>query len=470
MKKYAISYLRCSTDMQDYSIEDQKSAILKWAKQNGYIIIKWYIDDGISGGSALKRPDFMRMVAEFPDIDFEAVLIWDSYRFSRNMIELLTYKQLFREAGKQVIAITEPILDPDSDAQLYLDALNGVTGEMYIRKVSKDVCRNRIAQAEAGVYIGSPAFGYEKKPWNKDYTIVEEEAKWVRYIFRATADGATRHEVVAVLRENEVRNHRGNYIDARGLWRILTNPIYKGYFSTDIKNVKIENKKALNVKPIIEEELWDKVNAIIDDNRAKKRPYQKPLHTRKHWLSGHVYCAKCGCGYTYAQRSDLIHPRFQCKGYSKGLNCYTSIYVYTVEELVLDKLEEIYNAPVSEYERFVTVPAPKITIDYDNEISKVKAQLTRAKKAYLTEIDTLEEYKENKAKLTAQLELLEEKKNATAAPAKINQKQFQAKIMNAITVLRSEASLEEKEAVADALIDRVTVDTSRRTLELYFFA
>jgi predicted nucleic acid-binding Zn-ribbon protein len=141
-----------------------------------------------------------------------------------------------------------------------------------------------------------------------------------------------------------------------------------------------------------------------------------------------------------------------------------------VEKLVLDKLQEIYDAPFDEYESFITVPAPKIAVDYDNEISKVKAQLTRAKKAYLAEIDSIEEYKESKSRLTAQLELLEEKKNAASGPVKINQKQLQNKIMNALTVLRSDAPLEEKQAVSDALIDRVIIDTASRTLEVHFFA
>jgi hypothetical protein len=314
-----------------------------------------------------------------------------------------------------------------------------------------------------------PPFGYEKKPWNKEYTIVEDEAESLRYIFHSVADGVTRHEILATLRQNEVKTHKGNYFEARTLLRLLKNPIYKGYFSTDIKGVKIENKKAANVPPIIDEELWDTVNAIIDNNRQRLRPHKQPPHVRKHWLSGHSYCAKCGSVYVYSTHSNN-KPRLQCKGYQKGIRCYTSIKVCIVEKLVLDKLQEIYDAPFDEYESFITVPAPKVAIDYDNEISKVKAQLTRAKKAYLAEIDTIEEYKENKSKLTAQLELLEEKKNAASGPVKINQKQLQNKIANALTVLRSNASLEEKQAVSDALIDRVIIDTSSHTLELHFFA
>lgn len=39
--------------------------------------------------------------------EVKALLIWDSYRFVRNMVEFLTYKQMIRQHGIAVIAISE---------------------------------------------------------------------------------------------------------------------------------------------------------------------------------------------------------------------------------------------------------------------------------------------------------------------------------------------------------------------------
>ncbi len=60
MKKSAI-YLRCSTDMQEQSIPDQRKAIHEYAKANGYEIVKEYINEGISGTETEKRIAFKRM-------------------------------------------------------------------------------------------------------------------------------------------------------------------------------------------------------------------------------------------------------------------------------------------------------------------------------------------------------------------------------------------------------------------------
>ena len=66
MKKIAACYIRVSTDDQvEYSPQSQLKEIRKYAEQNDYYIPDEYIftDEGISGRSATKRPEFNRMIA-----------------------------------------------------------------------------------------------------------------------------------------------------------------------------------------------------------------------------------------------------------------------------------------------------------------------------------------------------------------------------------------------------------------------
>jgi DNA invertase Pin-like site-specific DNA recombinase len=79
------------------------------ASRNKYKIIRSYCDDGISGHYAAKRPNFLSMIEDISAEKYEvkALLIWDSYRFVRNMVEFLTYKQMIRQHGIAVIAISE---------------------------------------------------------------------------------------------------------------------------------------------------------------------------------------------------------------------------------------------------------------------------------------------------------------------------------------------------------------------------
>ena len=80
----AVGYLRRSTEKQEASIRDQKSAIEKYAFEKGYRIVRWYIDDGISGDATEKRVGFLNMIDDANRLrDFKAILCWDQDRFGR---------------------------------------------------------------------------------------------------------------------------------------------------------------------------------------------------------------------------------------------------------------------------------------------------------------------------------------------------------------------------------------------------
>ena len=64
--KTAAAYIRVSTDSQtELSPASQIKVVRQFAKQHGYIIPKEFIfrDDGISGRTAEKRPQFNQMIA-----------------------------------------------------------------------------------------------------------------------------------------------------------------------------------------------------------------------------------------------------------------------------------------------------------------------------------------------------------------------------------------------------------------------
>ena len=80
------------------------------------------------------------------------------------MVEFLTYKQMIRQHGVSVIAVTEPIVE-NEDAQLYIDAINGASGELYLRKLSKDSKRGiRAKVVERHEHLGFAPYGYRYNP------------------------------------------------------------------------------------------------------------------------------------------------------------------------------------------------------------------------------------------------------------------------------------------------------------------
>src|SRR5437867_12288655 len=81
----AVGYLRRSTNRQEQSIGDQKAAIERHAREQGYAILRFYTDDAISGTSTDARRAFQKPLqdAQSDACDFRAVLVYDIKRFGR---------------------------------------------------------------------------------------------------------------------------------------------------------------------------------------------------------------------------------------------------------------------------------------------------------------------------------------------------------------------------------------------------
>lgn len=57
-----------------------------------------YVDEGITGTSAKKRPQFMQMIQDASSGDFDLILTREVSRFARNTVDTLQYT---RETEKQ---------------------------------------------------------------------------------------------------------------------------------------------------------------------------------------------------------------------------------------------------------------------------------------------------------------------------------------------------------------------------------
>lgn len=467
----AIEYTRASTDHQEYSVGDQSKYNHDWAKRNKYKIIKTYSDDGISGGSVAKRPGFLSMIEDIttgklPEV--KALLIWDSFRFARNMVEFLTYKQMIRQHGISVIAVSEPMVQ-DEDAQLYIDAINGASGELYLRKLSKDSKRGiRAKVVDRHEHLGFAPYGYRMDRNTGQLEILEEEAQWVRYMFQSVLDGVPYLQICSSLNAAGVRTRKGYKWSNTQLCYALRNKTYCGLLEVhlDGRHGVYEGKH----QPIIDRETFDRVQAIMDEKAAKHKPYERSTNKYVHWLSGLLRCPYCGGAFSHAVGSGGRKPRYRCNNRQNGVGCKNlSIKVETAEKIVLDKLQEIYDCPEIICTLNVTVAQPQNAIDYDAEIKKLRGQLTRAKKAYIEEIDTLEEYRENKVRLTAAIEEMTAKRDSVDV-VQFDPALFQEKCLSAISLLQSDADMEKKVAVSHNLIEKIVADNITKEITIYFYA
>ena len=142
---------------------------------------------------------------------------------------------------------------------------------------------------------------------------------------------------------------------------------------------------------------------------ARRRPAKnRNVSACKHWLSGLLKCSICGATLSYTGNQSC--PYFQCWKYAKGFHkTSVSISVKKVETAVIDYLEKIVNGEDFTYTYKGDNISSTDTSELDNlkhELDRITIKEQRVRAAYENEIDTLEEYKENRKRLNAQREYL----------------------------------------------------------------
>jgi len=120
-----VLYARYSSENQtENSIEGQLRECSEFAERKGYKVIKTYADRAISGKKADNRPQFMQMITDSKQKNFDAVIVWKIDRFSRDKYDSVYYKNVLKKNGVSVISATEPI-DDSPEGQLMESIFEG---------------------------------------------------------------------------------------------------------------------------------------------------------------------------------------------------------------------------------------------------------------------------------------------------------------------------------------------------------
>ncbi len=101
--KPAVGYIRMSTDKQEDSPARQRRDIEAMAERNGYRITTWYEDHGLTGTESANRPEFRRLLANAKNRRFEAVLLSEQSRMSReDVFDAMQHWKQLRDAGVKI--------------------------------------------------------------------------------------------------------------------------------------------------------------------------------------------------------------------------------------------------------------------------------------------------------------------------------------------------------------------------------
>ena len=188
-------------------------------------------------------------------------------------------------------------------------------------------------------------------------------------------------------------------------------------------------------------------------------------------LKGLVRC-DC-CGGTLAMSTTVSGKAktrtMQCCNYSKG-KCHTS-HSITIPKIEAAFFEGLEMAVASK--EFTITPTPKKTketpsVDYDKLIAVEERKLKRAKEAFLAEIDTIEQYKENKAEITERIESLKAKRDEADCTS-FDADAFTKKVREILAICKKEdVSASAKNEALHTIIEKVVYEKANNHLAIFF--
>ena len=232
----AALYVRVSSERQDVdlSVAAQLRALRDYARKNGYLVAREYVDEAESGRIA-DRPEFRKMIdaASKTNAPFREILVWKFSRFTRKREHAVAFKSLLRRKGVRVVSITERA--DDTPTGKLLEGIIESVDEFYSENLAQEVLRGMRESASRGFWVGS------RKPYGYNRVMVQDGAKKrptleldpdtspvVERIFDMAQAGKGMLPIAETLNDEGVASPAGKLWSKNTVHFILKNEVYTG--------------------------------------------------------------------------------------------------------------------------------------------------------------------------------------------------------------------------------------------------
>lgn len=315
------AYCRVSTDDEEQltSYEAQKAYYTdKIMTNKEWTLAGIFADEGITGTSAKKRPEFLKMIRQCEQGKIDVVLVKSISRFARNTVDSLNYIRKLKELGIAVIFEKEGINTLEASSEVFL-ALHSA----FAQGESESMSGNIVWGKRQAMREGKTTFQYKwlygyRRGADGEPEIIPEEAEIVRRIYDDFISGLSLRMIADKLNQQGVQP-RGEQTEWKitAIRSILTNEKYCGdallqkTFSVDCISKKVvKNTGQLPMylvqnhhDGIVTRQIFDMAKAEMARRNAAKSPSKKMAptgltsYTSKYALSDRLVCGDCGTLY-----------------------------------------------------------------------------------------------------------------------------------------------------------------------------
>lgn len=363
------AYCRVSTDKDEQidSLIHQKEFFVEYAKRNGHELFRLYADEGITGTSLKKREEFKRLLLDAELGLFDMVVVKDISRFARNTVDALQSVRKLKSMGINTLFLTAN-MDSMGDSEFVLTLFSAMAQEES-NNLSKRVKWGKKINAEKG-RVPQRVFGYDRID-KFTLEINPEEARIVRKIFALYNDqGLGCRTISMTLNRDNDKTKYGNDWNARGVRRVLVNPLYCGilvnhkYEIEDFltgKQVNIPKEDHFyHERPswaIVTPEIFQKAQVIMESRQIKYgsgEPFKEARYSSKHIFSTLIKCEHCGRSFTrktYTYVNTRVYWRCVTNDQYTAEKCDNRVILD--EPKLLKEIREYFASLIVDKEHFV---------------------------------------------------------------------------------------------------------------------
>ncbi len=418
--KITALYCRLSRDDElsgeSNSIKNQKLILSKYAEDNKFQNIRFFVDDGYSG-TTFTRPAFVELMELAENRQIGAIIVKDHSRLGRNRLvvgQLL--EEDFVRLNIRYIAIMDNI-DSSKGLNDFLP-IQDWFNEMHAKNTSQKVRAVLKSKGESGVSLANNVpYGYKKDENDKTKWIIDEtSAEVVKEIYNLFIQGHGTFEIARTLTERNIMTpaeyfasigrtfptklqtlkHQWN---ATTVASILDRQEYIGdtvNFKYTVRSYKDKTKVNLpkeewkifknTHEAIIDEYTWNIAQQLRNNRKKPTRSGKKSI------FSGLLFCDDCGKKmYFQSPVTDLnAKDHYRCSSYKKNISLCTSHWITdeVLQVLVLENIQKVVSYMKNFEDLFIKEQLAKSTQDELNQIAKNKKELEKAKNRVI-EIDNL---------------------------------------------------------------------------------
>jgi site-specific DNA recombinase len=395
----AVGYARYSTDKQtDNSIAYQFNAITQYCNKNNITLTSFYSDEACSGTNT-DRAGFQSMLADAERHKFDAVVIYDISRGSRDVVDWLNFRKEMASLNIKVISCTQELGDIYDPNNFLTELISVGLGQHAVLDTRKKSIAGVATKAKEGIFLGgTPPLGYNIV--DGKYIINELEASIVRQIFELYASDNSYDKILVALQGKSTK--KGNPFTKSSIKAILSNERYIGVYTWNKKIFK-QMRKWAGGKPnpnvvriedcipkIISKEVFNMCQERMN-NKERNASYKAK---REYLLSGLIECTECGSnyvGYCSTNTKGYTTRYYACGNKYRSKTCHAkNINANNIETFVVQSLKEyLKSANFDEIATQICIMvnnASKDLTQEKKEISEIDTKIKNAMKAFMSGI------------------------------------------------------------------------------------